>query len=354
VQAVLFPRLRRGNKTKQICRRRGGTELIMKTLRWGIIGAGSIAGKFARALKITEKYAEKSVFYGVASRSREKAKAFAREYGAEKSFGSYAELAADPNVDAVYIATPMSEHFDNVMMCFDNKKAVLCEKSLTVTADETKRLIDRARAEKLFLMEAMWMKCLPFFEKTLDIVKAGVIGDIRTIRADFSKFTPFKEDSRLFEKKLGGGAYLDLGVYPVSFIAAILGYEPKSILSRNDFDKNGVDRNAALLMDYGKAYATSLIGFDIDNDNRAVIVGEKGRIALGETFFRSKTVEVFDIYGNKIEEHFYPLENGFEYEITEAYKSITAGLYESSKVPLDDTLKVMEILDKCREQGLKQ
>jgi predicted dehydrogenase len=246
----------------------------------------------------------------------------------------------------------MSEHFANVQMCFDNKKAVLCEKSLTVTGDEAETLIKRARAEKLFFMEAMWMKCLPFFDKTLDIIRAGVIGDIRTIRADFSKFTPYSEGSRIFEKSLGGGAYLDLGVYTVSFITAFLGYEPVKIRSRNDFDKFGVDRNAALLMDYGSAYATSLLGFDIDNENRAVIVGTNGRLVLGEWFLRSKSVEVFDIYGNKIEEHFYPLENGFEYEINEAQECIADGLLESRKIPLDDTLKVMRILDYCRNQGL--
>jgi predicted dehydrogenase len=321
-------------------------------MRWGIIGAGSIAGKFARALKITEKYADKAEFYAVASRSGEKAKKFAREYGCGVSYGSYKSLAADPNVDIIYVATPMSEHFANVNICFDNKKAVLCEKSLTVTADETAQLIDRARAEKLFFMEAMWMKCLPFFDKTLEIIRAGVIGDIRTIRADFSKFTPYSEGSRLFSKELGGGALLDLGVYPISFITAILGYEPKTIRCRNDFDKNGVDRNCALLFDYGDAYATSITGFDIDNENRAVIVGTRGRIVLGETFFRSKSVEVYDIYGNKMEEHFYTFENGFEYEIVEAQECINAGLSESRKIPLDDTLKVMKILDICREQGL--
>jgi predicted dehydrogenase len=317
-------------------------------MKWGIIGAGSIAGKFARALKI----AENSEFYAVASRNREKAAKFAREYGCNVSYGSYAELAADPNVEIIYIATPMSEHFANVNMCFDNKKPVLCEKSLTVTGDETEMLIKRARAEKIFFMEAMWMKCLPFFDKTLEIIRAGVIGDIRVVRADFSKFTPYSEGSRLFSKELGGGALLDLGVYPVSFITAILGYEPIKISCRNDFDKNGVDRNAALLFDYGDAYATSITGFDIDNDNRAVIVGTRGRIVLGETFLRSKSVEVFDIYGNKIEEHFYPIENGFEYEINEAQESIAAGLPQSRKIPLDDTLKIMRILDNCRSQGL--
>jgi predicted dehydrogenase len=317
-------------------------------MKWGIIGAGSIAGKFARALKI----AENAEFYAVASRNREKAAKFAREYGCAVSYGSYAELAADPNVEIIYIATPMSEHFANVNMCFDNKKPVLCEKSLTVTGDETQTLIERARAEKIFFMEAMWTKCLPFFSKTLEIIRAGVIGDIRTIRADFSKFTPYSEGSRLFSKELGGGAYLDLGVYPVSFITAILGYNPIKIISRNDFDKNGVERNAMLLLDYGNAYSTSIIGFDIDNENRAVIVGTRGRILLGETFLRSKSVEVFDIYGNKIEEHFYPVENGFEYEINEAQECIADGLLESRKIPLDDTLKVMRILDNCRSQGL--
>jgi predicted dehydrogenase len=313
-------------------------------MRWGIIGAGSIAGKFARALKITEN----AEFYAVASRSREKAAAFSREYGAQVSYGSYAELAADPKVEAVYIATPMSEHFANVMMCFDNKKPVLCEKSLTVLASETKTLIERARAEKLFFMEAMWMKCLPTYEKVIEIINSGIIGEIRTIRADFSQFCPYSEESRLFSRELGGGAYLDLGVYPVTFITSILGYEPKSILSKCDFDENGVERNALLLMDYGKAYTTSIIGFDIDDDNRAVIVGTKGRIVMGKNFFCSNTCAVFDIYGNKIIEHFYTFENGFEYEIAEAQKSIEEGLLESRKIPLDDTLKIMEILDKCR------
>lgn len=317
----------------------------MSEVKWGIMATGKIAHTFAKAVNA----AEGARLYACASRSAEKAAEFGRLYGAEKSYGSYEELAADAAVDIVYVASPMSCHYENVKLCFDHGRNVLCEKSITMDASQLKELIAIAREKGLFFMEAMWTKCLPSFLKARKWFEEGRIGKVKTIRADFSNPVEYDPEDRLFRPDLGGGALLDLGVYPITLITAFLGYEPTEISAAANFS-HGVDMDESVIFCYGNAYASMTAGFDIENDNRAVIVGDNGRIAFDPWYFCTDTVRLFDGNNRLVEESVTPhICNGYEYEILEAQRCMAAGLKESRLNPLSDTLGVMKIMDRIRE-----
>jgi predicted dehydrogenase len=231
-------------------------------------------------------------------------------------------------------------------MCFEHNKNVLCEKSLTVKASETAELIEIARKKKLFFMEAMWMKCNPYFRKALEWYKAGRIGDIKTIRVDISKAQKYDPTNRFFAKELGGGTLLDLGVYSVSFLTSFLGYDYKELFVRTYMGETDVDRDEIIVFDYGNAYTSSVVGFDIEDDNRGVIVGTEGRLVTEPDFWYGDSVKLFDKNGDFVEEFKKPhLCNGYEYEVMEAQECLAAGLLESRIIPLSETLRIMEIMD---------
>lgn len=317
------------------------------TTNWGIMATGKIAHTFAKAvLSVSD-----AKLYACASRSAEKAAEFGKLYGAEKSYGSYEELAADPNVDIVYVASPMSCHYENVKLCFEHGKNVLCEKSITMDSAQLEELISIAREKNLFFMEAMWTKCLPSFLKAREWFAAGKIGDIKAIRADFSNPVEYDPTDRLFRADLGGGALLDLGVYPLTLITAFLGYEPNSIAAEVNVG-HGVDMDEAVILKYGNAYASMVAGFDIENDNRAIIVGTEGRIAFDPWYFCTDTVRLYDKNNKLAEESITPhLCNGYEYEIMEAQRCLAENRKESKLNPLSDTLGVMKLMDRIRVEG---
>ena len=320
---------------------------MSNTVNWGIMATGKIAHTFAKAvLSVSD-----AKLYACASRNAEKAAEFGKLYGAEKSYGSYEELATDPNVDIVYVASPMSCHYENVKLCFEHGKNVLCEKSITMDSAQLEELIDIAKEKNLFFMEAMWTKCLPSFLKAREWFAAGKIGDIKAIRADFSNPVEYDPTDRLFRADLGGGALLDLGVYPLTLITAFLGYEPKHIAAEVNVC-HGVDMDEAVILKYGNAYASMVAGFDIENDNRAVIVGTEGRIAFDPWYFCTDTVRLYDKDNKLAEESVTPhLCNGYEYEIMEAQRCLAANQKESKLNPLSDTLGVMKLMDRIRAEG---
>ena len=312
---------------------------------WGIMATGKIAHTFAKAVNSVSD----AKLYACASRTQEKAEEFGKLYGAKKSYGSYEQLAADPNIDIIYIASPMSCHYENVKLCFEHGKNVLCEKSITLNISQLDELISIAKEKDLFFMEAMWMKCLPAFLKAKEWFTSGKIGEIKAIRADFSNPVEFDEKDRLFRPDLGGGALLDLGVYPISLITAFLGFEPAEINSSVNMGGLGVDMDEAVIMKYKNAYASFVAGFDIENENRAVIVGDKGRIAFDPWFFCASAVRLYDKNGKLVEESITPhLCNGYEYEIMECQKCMAEGLKESRLNPLSETKAIMKIMDGLR------
>jgi len=322
---------------------------MQKKIKWGIMGPGRIAHKFAQSLKCSEA----AEMTAVGSRSIERAEKFAKEYGVSRSYGSYADLAADTDVDIIYVATPHPAHFECTMLCLKAGKAVLCEKPFTLNASETKVLIKTARASKLFLMEAMWMRYLPAIVKVRKLLTQGAIGETRMVKADFGNRIPWEPSGRLLNPELGGGALLDVGIYPVSFASMVLGASPTKLTGVAYLGETGVDEQFSAVLGYeaGKiatlsgAVRTSLI-------NEARIIGTDGYIRVPD-FWRASTLELYQ--NGKMEKFELPFRaTGYIHEAEEAMYCLREGLTESSVMPLDESLKIMKILDTLRKQwGLK-
>ncbi len=319
----------------------------MRSIKWGIIGTGKIAHVFAAALTGTED----AELYAAASRTKENAEKFAEKYGFEKSYGSYVELAEDPDVDVIYIATPMASHFDDSMLCVSHGRNVLCEKSVTLNTAQLRTLLEEVRSRDVFFMEAMWMKCRPTYRRVREWIDSGRIGEVRYIKADFLNHIPYVPDDRLFRADCGGGAMLDLGVYPITLAADILGGKPDQIVSGAVIGKDGIDLNNTTLLRFGDAVASLDSGFQLQCRNNALISGTRGYITMGDWFHCSCEAHLYDSESHELESVDIPVEvNGYEYEIREVNRCFDLGLKESPLVPHSETLEVMEIMDECRRQ----
>ena len=222
-----------------------------KNIRWGIIGLGKIANKFATDLASIET----AELVAVASRNIQNANNFAEKHNAKKAYSSYEELAKDTNVDAVYIATPHSFHKEHAILCLQNKKAVLCEKPFAMNLSEVTEMIQVAKENNVLLMEALWSFFLPHFTYVLNIVKSEKFGKLKSLEADFGFHMPYNTDSRLFKKDLGGGSLLDIGIYPIFAALATLG-EPDVIHANATFFENGADASCDMVFQYKNAKAT--------------------------------------------------------------------------------------------------
>lgn len=322
----------------------------MKKINWAIIGTGKIAHTFANALSKCENVN----LTAVASRTLSKAEAFAEKYGFKKAYGSYKELAEDEAVEAVYIATPMSSHFGDTMLCLENSKNVLCEKSIALNCNELDKMLHLADEKNVFLMEAMWMKCRPTFLKAMEWINSGKIGTPQYIKADFCNFVPYNSEDRLFMPECGGGALLDLGVYPLTLADAVFGGNPDEIISFAHMSR-GIDFSESITLRYGNAFVAINSGFEVSNRNNAVISGDKGSITLGDWFHCSSEAVLYDENGQEVEKSVIPDEiNGYEYEIREFNRCLENGIMDSPLVPHSSTVAVMKMMDKCRKDwGMK-
>jgi len=320
--------------------------MCKKFFKWGIIGCGKIAGQFAESLKILSD----ARLYAVASRSEEKAQKFCASYGAEKWFGSYELLMKDPEVDAVYIATPHNVHFDNSLLCIQHKKAVLCEKPFTVNAVETKKLIEAARQQRVFLMEAFWTRFLPSTLKLNQLLSEGIIGQCKLLQADFGYDMPFDAEHRSYNPDLAGGALLDVGIYPINFAQMIFKHDPYEISSAIIQAPTGVDAQSAYIFKYTDgALAVMNAAVNVETLHNAWIYGSEGFIHIPE-FFHAKTLHVQRIDGYK-ETFSVPFEStGYSYEALEVMNCIANNRVESTIMPLSETLRIMQLMDRIREQ----
>ncbi|MEC9381026.1 MAG: Gfo/Idh/MocA family oxidoreductase, partial [Candidatus Latescibacterota bacterium] len=215
-------------------------------IRWGILGTGNIAKQFARGLTSVED----ARLVAVGSRAPETAAAFGDEFEVPHRHATYEALAADDEVDAIYVSTPHPFHKDNSILCLTSGKAVLCEKPFTVNAAEAAAVIDVARAENRFLMEAMWTRFVPAVVRLRQLLAEGAIGDVRMVQADFGFRAGVNPEGRLFNLDLGGGALLDVGIYSLSFAAMILGASPDQVVSAANLGSTGVDEQSAFLLRY--------------------------------------------------------------------------------------------------------
>ncbi|MCH2192822.1 Gfo/Idh/MocA family oxidoreductase [Kordia sp.] len=316
---------------------------MSQKVRWGIIGLGKIAHNFAFDLRISET----AVLQGVASRSIEKATKFAKKFKAQKAYGSYEALVKDPDIDVIYIATPHVLHFENTMLCLQYKKAVLCEKPLGINLTQVQTMIQEAKSQNVFLMEAIWTRFMPSYQKVLELLNDGAIGDVISIRADFGFQTTFDPEGRLYNKKLGGGSLLDIGIYPIFLSLLVLGM-PSDINAMARMTNTNVDSFIAMLFEYkNDAKAVLESTFEVDTPTEAYIFGTKGKIKLHRRFHHANTIT---LYKNGEETVFQLPHSGIGYihEIEAVNENIRNGDTENSKLPLAFSEQLITIIDQVK------
>ena len=297
-----------------------------RKIRWGIIGCGKIAGKFAGDLE----HVVDAELLAVASRSAEKAGEFAGRFGVARAYGSYEEMLADGDVDAVYIATPHVFHEGSAIACANAGKAVLCEKPFAMNAGQGRRMVEAARANGTFMMEAMWTRFVPLTIKIQQMLADGVIGDVRMLTADFGYAGEWSDESRVLNPHLGGGALLDVGVYAISFASMVFGERPVEIAAVGQFASTGVDEMSAFLFRYERgAIANLSCAVTAKTPGEAVIAGTKGYIRIANPFWHGTTA-VISRPGEADETIEVPyVGNGLHYQAAEVNRRIKAGKLES-------------------------
>ncbi|MBE6694960.1 MAG: Gfo/Idh/MocA family oxidoreductase [Ruminococcaceae bacterium] len=316
----------------------------MNKIRWGIVGAGNIAKKFAVAVKNVDC----AELVAIGSRTKEKGEAFAEAYGIENVFDSYEAMASSDKVDAVYIATPHPMHVSCALLFLEAKKHVLCEKPLCVNAAQAIKLKESANRNGVFLMEAMWTRFLPAIKEIQGLIAEGAIGEVSGIKADFCYASTYDEDRKIYRNDMAGGSLLDVGVYGLHFSSIFLGEEPEEISSMAKIG-HGVDLHTNVLLKY-KNGAISYISSAVDlyKPSDAYIYGTKGYIYV-PTFYGAK-----DFYLCKGSEKLHiekpSIGVGFEEEIYEVCHCIAAGKTESDVLPLDKTVKILSQMDLIRKQ----
>ncbi|MBH1940289.1 Gfo/Idh/MocA family oxidoreductase [Mobilitalea sibirica] len=317
----------------------------MNKIKWGIIGTGWISTMFATALSSIEN----TEMAAVASRDLGRAKDFAEKFKIKKAYGSYEELVKDPDVDVVYIGTPHSEHKDNAAMSIQNGKAVLCEKPITLNQKETQYLISLAKEHKVFLMEAMWTKFLPATRKVKSWLKDKRIGEVQHYKVSFGYYTKFDINSRLFNPDIAGGALLDVGIYPITYVTHMMEKLPDQIISSAVIGKSNVDEQNVIIFKYKEGILADLSSSVAVNTGKdAVIVGDKGKIVV-PNFWMAETAMLYDAENNLVESFSEPFAvNGYVYEAEEVNRCLREGKLESEVVPLKDTLDIMKIMDEIR------
>lgn len=311
----------------------------------GIIGTGSIANKLAEAIIRVDGATLKAV----ASRNFDKARAFAEKYNVSKWFGSYEELYSDTEVDLVYIATPNNMHKSNTIDALNCGKAVLCEKPFAINHVQATEMVRVAKENNLLLVEAMWTKYFPAVKKVKEIIESGAIGEIITVQGDLSY--PIGDDKdRLIDKSLGGGALLDLGVYPITLAHYFLGY-PDSIKASASMTDTGVDYSTSIILGY-KSGTSALLSCSIKaiTTREFLICGTKGWVRLNDNLGFPKSISCY-IDGVGEQHQQFPWDSlGYEYQVEGVKNDFEKGFKESSTVKLKDTLEIMKIMDSVREE----
>lgn len=315
-----------------------------KIIKWGIVGAGNIANKFAKAVK-NVKGAELTA---VASQSEGKGSVFADKYDIKNVFTSYEEMAKSDIVDAVYIATPHPFHKPCAEIFLNAKKHVLCEKPVCVNVKQAVKLKECAKENGVFLMEAMWTRFLPAIKEALKIVNSGEIGKIRGVKADFCYSSTPNDEAKIFRNDMAGGSLLDVGIYGLNFAAIFLGDNPESIISLSDV-VNGVDFQTNVLIKYPNGTIASVSSaINVKKPETGYIYGTNGYIVLPQ-FYGAQELIVNS--GNEERRISKPsIGDGFEEEIIEACHCINLGKMQSNVMPMSESIRILEQMDKIREQ----
>ena len=320
---------------------------MAKKIKWGILGCGGIAGNFARDLPLTRS----GQLVAVGSRSKRKANLFAKQFNAVRVYGSYEELVQDDEVDIVYIATPHPFHMDNALLAMRAGKPVLCEKPITMNAKQLGQLIKTAEKQNVFLMEAMWTRFFPAVAQVRRWLGEKRIGRVWHMESNFGLHFKVGPKHRIFNPDLGGGALLDLGIYPVSLASMVYGQQPKKIVSTVHRAKTGVDDHSAITFEYESGATASVhCSSRVRMKNQARIYGTKGSITLHEYFLCCSRLTL-EIEGKKarVVELPYP-GKGMQFEAEHVHQCLQKGKQQSNLMSLDESLAIMQTMDRIRKQ----
>jgi predicted dehydrogenase len=362
---------------------------MARTIRWGILGAGRAARDFASGLQVLPD----ATVAGVASRTAATAQEFARHVPVQRVYGSYEELVRDPAIDVVYVATPHHRHVADCSIALEHGKPILCEKPFAISAREAQIVVDLARKKQLFCMEAMWMRFFPLIRKAQELAQSGAIGDPRMIMADFGVPTAYDPRTRFYDPAQAGGALLDRGVYAISLAIMLFG-TPEAISSQAGMSPSGVDEHSTVVLRFAKGRLAVLASsLSTQTSNEATILGTNGKLCLHAPFYCPQKLSILHYSPgvsspegaasslkqrlvararrSAIIQHAYlrlePLihwrnrsiiqpvvGNGFNYEAAEVMRCLRAGECESPIMPLDESLRIMHVMDEVRAQwGLK-
>lgn len=317
----------------------------MEKIRWGILSTGRIAGRLSDTLRTLEG----AELLAVGSRSRDSAEAFGERYGIPRRYGSYEELAADPDVDVIYVASPHSHHYVHTMLALEAGKHVLVEKSFAHNALETRHMIEKAREKKLFLMEAMWTRFLPHMVRLRELLGEQVIGEVRLIQVSMGFRAQAAPESRLLNPGLAGGALLDVGVYPVSFTSMVWG-RPERLDSQVYLGPTGVDLQETLLLGYVDGRLATLISsLHTPTNVAAYLFGTEGYIEIPKPWYHSQVLLIHKDGQTTSVACPYP-GHGDQFQALETMSCIRAGKLESAVMPLSETLSIMQTMDAFRAQ----
>lgn len=319
----------------------------MKKIRWGILGCGKIANKFASDLRLVED----ALLTAVASRDKEKSMAFAEVYGVPIAFDNYEALVKSDQVDVIYVATPHGFHHEHVLLCLNHGKAVLCEKALALNSRQVLEMVRTSVEKKVFLMEAFWTKFLPQYKKVTEMISADAIGEIRMIQADFGFRAAEPTPQRLHDPVLGGGALLDIGIYPVFLAITLLG-RPTTITATMNAFPSGVDSQIAMTLKFDSgAIAVLSSTFETETPVEATISGTKGYIGMRDRFHNATSNLVIALGKDKPT----PLEvhreagYGYQFEARHVTECLQKDLIESPVMTHQDSILLMETLDRIRK-----
>ena len=315
-------------------------------MNWGIIGLGNISSKFAEALT----FVDDAKLYAVASNSKERASDFTKKHKAKIAYYTYNDLFKDDEVEVVYIGTPHVFHAENAIAAMNNGKAVLCEKPIAMNHKQAKKMFDCARANNVFLMEAMWTRFIPSFKKALELVENGTIGKVKNIFADFGFQTDQGPEGRLFNPKLGGGSILDVGIYPIFLALSVLG-EPKNIKAFANLNAQKTDDACNMIFDYDDALANLTSSVVCNQPVSATIFGTKGTIKLNRRWHNPTSITLLKDSKEVKRFDFNEVGNGMQYQVIDVQNSIKEGRIQSHTMSWDDSLKLHKTMDLVRAEA---
>lgn len=320
---------------------------MAKIFNWGIIGLGKIAHKFAQDLQVIKG----ARLHAVASRTLSKAEEFAKQYQAKHAYGSYEEMMSCPKLDVIYVATPHVMHCANTIMCLNHKIPVLCEKPFAMNAAEVRRMIAASKNNNTFLMEALWSRFLPTIKKAMQLIEKGTIGEPLSLRADFGFRAKFDPDSRLFSQKLGGGALLDVGIYPV-FLSLLVFGKPTSINAIASIGKTNVDESCGILLKYPDNKMSILHSSIVTKTaTEAYIYGEEGTIRINSRWHEPSSLTLLR-NDKEPKDFFFDFDsNGYRYEAEEVMRCLRNKVLHSEMMSHHFSLDLIELLDEIRMEA---